>query len=422
VPSGVDASSTLLPSAPTDQERDLYAGGNYLPLAVFTAVAGLLVLVSSVRFTLLATPLLILLPYLGFIALYALVALYINCTTKSFDVASHAERVAGWAPDRLPSVDVFLPVAGEPLDVLRNTWTHVRALQYGGPLAVYVLDDSDSAHVRAMAESFGFAYLVRADRPAFKKAGNLRNGFLHSDGEFIAIFDADFTPRPDYLTTILPYFDEGVGIVQTPQYFRVDGRQSWLERGAGAVQEFFYRVVQPARQRFNGSICVGTCAIYRRRALEDNGGTTLIEHSEDVHTGFDVRGHGWDLRYVPLNLATGACPDTLPAFFRQQYRWCMGSMSLLLSRKFWGRRLPLLTRGCYFSGFFYYIATAVNSVTQPLIALVLLLWLPEHVALENYVYALPAVVLALVVRPLWHRSATSSGGGRWAGTRRAPRP
>ncbi len=400
----MQTTSSVLPSAPTDQERDLYAGRSYVPMALATAAASLFVLVSSIRFTLLSSALVVLLPYFLFMGLYGLIALYINASSRRFDLAGHHERVRDWDPARLPSVDVFLPVAGEPLEVLRNTWRHVHDLQYDGPLVVYVLDDADSEDVRRMAGEFGFCYLVRPDRPHFKKAGNLRHGFVQSNGEFIAIFDADFTPRPDYLANILPYFEDSVGIVQTPQYFRVDERQSWLERGAGAVQEFFYRVVQPARQRFNGSICVGTCAIYRRAALDDNGGTTLIEHSEDVHTGFDVRGHGWDLRYLPMNLATGACPDTLSAFFRQQYRWCMGSMSLLTSTKFWSRRLPLLTRGCYASGFFYYIATAINSITQPLVPLILLIALPQHVQLFNYLYVLPTLTLTLIVLPLWHRT------------------
>ena len=62
----------------------------------------------------------------------------------------------------------------------------------------------------------------------------------------------------------------------------------------------------------HAAICVGSNAVYRRAALDSNGGTTLIEHSEDVHTGFDLRRNGWPLRYIPVNLATGLCPATFP--------------------------------------------------------------------------------------------------------------
>ena len=125
---------------------------------------------------------------------------------------------------------------------------------------------------------------------------------------------------------------------------------SWIERGAGAVQELFYRLVQVSRDRHDGAICVGSCAIYRRDALETNGGTTLIEHSEDVHTGFDLRRAGWGLRYIPLPLATGLCPADPDSFLTQQYRWCAGSMSLVGSRKFWDTPMRWRTRCCYLSG------------------------------------------------------------------------
>ena len=145
-------------------------------------------------------------------------------------------------------------------------------------------------------------------------------------GEFILILDADFAPRADLPAEMLPYLiaDPRLGIVQSPQYFRTGARMSWIERGAGAVQELFYRLMQVSRDRHDGAICVGSCAIYRREALAANGGTTLIEHSEDVHTGFDLRRAGWGLRYIPVPLAAGLCPSDPGSFLIQQYRWCAG--------------------------------------------------------------------------------------------------
>ena len=56
---------------------------------------------------------------------------------------------------------------------------------------------------------------------------------------------------------------------------------------------------------------------------------SLTEHSEDLHTGFDLHRMGWRLRYLPVALSTGICPDNIVAFLNQQYRWCSGTMSLL---------------------------------------------------------------------------------------------
>ena len=137
----------------------------------------------------------------------------------------------------------------------------------------------------------------------------------------------DFCPRPDFLSEIIPIHlaKPDTAIVQTPQFFRTSIDQSWVEQGAGAVQELFYRVVQINRNRFGASICVGSNAVYRRSALEEVGGTAEIGFSEDVHTGFYAVNRGWKVRYLPLCLACGICPDTPRAFFSQQMRWCMVS-------------------------------------------------------------------------------------------------
>jgi len=248
--------------------------------------------------------------------------------------------------------------------------------------------------------------MARPDRGWMKKAGNLRHGFTRSDGEFILILDADFAPRPDLPLEMLPYLDAepSLGIVQSPQYFRTRGRMSWMERGAGAVQELFYRLVQVSRDRHQGAICVGSCAIYRREALRENGGTTLIEHSEDVHTGFDLRRAGWGLRYIPVPLAAGLCPSDPDSFLVQQYRWCSGSMSLLGSRKFWTTKMAWRTRCCYLSGFCYYVHTALFTFMAPAIPLVMLIFIPDRVRLINYVFIIPSMIYNVVVFPAWHRS------------------
>jgi cellulose synthase (UDP-forming) len=198
--------------------------------------------------------------------------------------------------------------------------------------------------------------------------------------------------------------DPSLGIVQSPQFFRVLDQQNWIERGAGAVQELFYRAVQASRQANEGSICVGTCAVYRREALDEIGGTALIEHSEDVHTGFDLRAKGRGLQYVPIALSTGVCPDNVGAFQNQQYRWCMGSMSLLSSRKFWGMKMRLATRLCYISGFIYYIETALLTLATPLIPLALMLATPDALRLNGMWLVLPSAVYVALIFPIWHRN------------------
>jgi cellulose synthase (UDP-forming) len=398
----------LLPVPPTDREKYSYSRRNLWILTLASIVSFGCLTASQVALAQ-ASPLTwIFAPPLFFTVVYYLVSLRVNGFTRDFDIAHHMRLVNNWRPEVYPTVDVFLPVCGEPIEVLHNTWRHVREMadHYPGVCLPFVLDDGASPELEAMARDFGFRYGTRENRGWFKKAGNLHYGFGQSDGAYILILDADFTPRADLLEELLPYMeaDARIGIVQSPQYFRVLDSQNWIERGAGAVQELFYRSVQVSRQNSDGAICVGSCAVYRRAALETNGGTTLIEHSEDVHTGFDLRGLGWDLKYVPVALSTGVCPDTAGAFFNQQYRWCSGSMSLLGSKKFWDAPIRFSSRLCYMSGFFYYIHTALFTFVAPLVPVVLLLTSPEMLQIKNLVWVLPSIAYTTVVFPMWHKA------------------
>jgi cellulose synthase (UDP-forming) len=402
------ASGQVLPIPPNQQQKYSYVYRE-LPLLVLTSLVSIsCLIVSQVHFIRLNPWLLVFVPFLVFTIAYYLISLRISLTSRNFRLDRHQELVSNWRPLAYPSVDILLPICNEPISVLRNTWTYVQRLAeyYPGRVSVYVLDDGNDARAGTLAKQVRFEYLVRPNRGWFKKAGNLRHGYQQSNGDFLVIFDADFCPRTDFLHETLPYMYAypDLGIVQTPQYFRVDRRQTWMERGAGAVQELFYRVVQVSRDGLNGAICVGSCGVYRREALDAIGGTALIEHSEDVHTGFDLARSGWRLRYLPINLAMGLCPEDPDSFFVQQYRWCAGSMSLLGSRKFWKSKLRFSTRLCYLSGFCYYMHTAVFTFVTPMIPIVLIVTLPNEVRLANYLWILPSTVYNLIVFPLWNKT------------------
>ncbi|MFZ1250586.1 MAG: glycosyltransferase family 2 protein [Candidatus Microsaccharimonas sp.] len=397
----------LLPAPPSIAEKYKYSKRKVSLLMIFSMLSFIGINISMLRFILHNPILWVLFGILFLTIMYFTISLIVNSFTKDFDVVAHKKMVRRWKPTHYPSVDIFLPTAGEPIEVLENTWRGVRKLAetYKGKVSVYSLDDGASDEVRRMAERFAFNYRVRENRGYFKKAGNLRHGYGISQSEFIAIFDADFVPREDFLDELLPYFDNSkIGIVQSPQYFDVKDSQNWLERGAGAVQELFYRFSQVSRQHHDASICVGSNAIYRRTALNDTGGTALIEHSEDVHTGFNLRMHGWTIQYVPVILAKGLCPSSMNAFFKQQYRWCMGSYSLMTSSKFWKTKLKLKTRLSYISGFLYYLHTGITVFYAPIIPLFILFAMPEQVDILNYILIFPAFIFTQIIYPIWHHS------------------
>ncbi|MBV9382708.1 MAG: glycosyltransferase [Streptosporangiaceae bacterium] len=399
---------TVLPVPPTDKEKYSYVRRHAWILTVCSAATFPPLVYSQIRLFGENPWFLLYAPFVVLGTVCFLLSVAVDGMSRSFDLAGHRRIVDSWLPLWYPSVDVFLPTCGEPIELLRNTWTYVAALQdgYRGRLTPYVLDDSARPEVKNMAREFGFAYAARPDRGWFKKSGNLKYAFEISDSQFILLLDADFAPRPDLLDETLPYFDlfPDVGIVQTPQYFHVVDQQTWVERGGGAIQELFYRSIQTARARKGGAICVGSCAVYRRAALQQNNGMSLAEHSEDLHTGFDLYQLGWRLRYLPIALSTGNCPDNILAFANQQYRWCSGTMSLLRHGKFWHRKLPLYTRLCYLSGLAGYLYTAVFTFVAPALAVGMLIFTPGYLLLRNMVFIAPVLFYAGVIYPMWHRS------------------
>jgi cellulose synthase (UDP-forming) len=394
-PSRALPTDTALPAPPTERERDLYLSTQHRWLIPATFV-GYMLIVIGVTFFVVANPwsALLLVP-LGLSTLSTVLSLVTSVQRSRVSLESHRKFVDNWLPTRWPSVDIFLPSAGEPLDVLDNTFTHVRRVTWPGRMSVYVLDDSGRPEVETMARSRGFAYLARPDRGHLKKAGNLRFGYARSGGEYIAILDADFVPRQDFLRELVPYFDEPtVGIVQSPQFFDARVGMNWLQRAAGSTQVLFYRYIQPARDRNNAAICVGTSAIYRRAALERGGGFAAIDHSEDMYTGINLAEVGFGLRYVATVVTKGVCPDSFASFATQQYRWCAGSISLMFSSRFYSIRMTAAQRACYWAGFLYYITTALDVLVISVPSLLMVWFVADRVEIQNYVF----VLLALAVR------------------------
>lgn len=399
----------ILPSGPTDEEKlgylhtnrvVLYCAGIFSFLSLATGMW--LFVASSYYFAWFAIFCIAMQLYMG-------VGYVVGLVGKDFDYENHKRIVREHPidPDTCPTVDIYLPVCKEPIEILNNTWKYVERLKYPRhKFNVYVLDDGAQDAVRDLAAKFKFEYIVRGDRPRLKKAGNLRWAFQRTTGDFFNIYDADFCPREDFLLELMPMMleDPKIAIVQSPQFFRTKSEQTWVEQGAGAVQELFYRVVQVNRDRWGASICVGSNALYRRAALVDVGGTAEIGFSEDVHTGFGCVDRGWKVRYNPLCLACGVCPDQPRAFFSQQMRWCMGSTTLLSNPEFWKSNLTVGQKICYLCGMMYYSAVSLSIFVNPMPG-IFMVWLrPEYFKFYNLAFAIPSILYTIICFRFWAKA------------------
>jgi len=393
-----------LPKAPTHQERILYLNQGRRLIYGFGVFSTLSLLMGAGLFLTSHSFALALVPLWGITFSYLVITYIVGlCGSRWDNKVFTLFRLS-------ESVDVYLPIAGEPTQILRNTWQHVaRMVEYSRGVGrrlirVYVLDDCQSKEVGFLLEDFPeFEVIRRLPCGKDKKAGNLRHAFEQTRGDWILVLDADFAPREDMIERLLSYATSpDTGVVCSPQYFDYTG--TIIERGAAAVQELFYRLLQVNRNSFGASVVTGTNCIYLRQALAPHGGTYKISYSEDLHTGFQALVDGWKIRYTPEILAKGVCPDTARAFFSQQYRWCMGSTTLLLRKWFWTAPITWMQRLCYLTGFCYYVATGLGVFLLHVPSLFVLYVMPEKLMWFNYCFSLPSFLFGTVIFWIWNKT------------------
>jgi cellulose synthase (UDP-forming) len=236
--------------------------------------------------------------------------------------------------DLQPSIDVFITVYGEPLEIVLVTIRAVRDMRVQH--LTWVLDDGDSDELQTACAAEGVGYLRRKEH-LHAKAGNINAALWRTRGEFVVIFDADHIPSPDFLLRALPHMqDSQVAWVQTPQAF--PSARGLVAKGAAESQRIFYELVLPGRNYFNAVFCVGTNVIFRRVALEQIHGMHTASNSEDIWTSIELHRRGWRSFFIPEVLARGLAPDSLLPFFKQQFRWAYGAFEVMLRGGLFRRR------------------------------------------------------------------------------------
>jgi cellulose synthase (UDP-forming) len=238
-------------------------------------------------------------------------------------------RAAPVAPPGL-RIAVLVPTYNEPVEVLLPTVAASVALR---PVhETWVLDDGRRDEVRRMAELLGARYLTRTDN-AHAKAGNLNHALGVVDADIVAVLDADHVPTADFLLATLPYFDDpAIAFVQTPQdFYNLDSFEH-QRRGDGRIfneEAVFYRVIAPAKNRWQAPFWCGTCALVRTAALRSVGGVATESVTEDIHTSIRMFRAGWKGAYHNEVLARGLAPDDAASYLLQRNRWALGAMQVL---------------------------------------------------------------------------------------------
>jgi cellulose synthase/poly-beta-1,6-N-acetylglucosamine synthase-like glycosyltransferase len=287
------------------------------------------------------------------------------------------------AATALPPVTVQLPIFNEALVVERLIEAMVRLDYPAHLLQIQVLDDSTD-ETTALAQNLVDGYraqginielIHRRERPGFK-AGALANGLGYATGQFMAIFDSDFVPEPDFLRQTVPHFaaNPKLGIIQT-RWGHLNRQYSWLTEAQALALDGHFAIEQTARHRaglllnFNG-----TAGLWRRTCIDEAGGWHGDTISEDFDLSYRAQLAGWQCLFLREVVAPAEIPPQLAAFKRQQFRWAKGSIQVL--KKLGGQvaRAPLsggvkLQALVHLSSYMVHPLMVILAIVTPLLIL-----------------------------------------------------
>ena len=247
-----------------------------------------------------------------------------------FKFKKESNQAPPQVPNPLPKVTVQLPIFNERY-VVERLIDAVAKLNYPSELLqIQILDDSTDetgALIQAKVLAYpnlNFEYLHRTDRTGFK-AGALKEALPSAQGEFIAIFDADFVPDPDFLIKTLPYFSASlVGMVQS-RWTHLNQNYSILTELQAFALDAHFLIEQQGRNQQGAFINFnGTAGIWRKTCILDAGNWHDDTLTEDLDLSYRAQRKGWEFVYRPEIESPAELPPILSAIKSQQFRWTKG--------------------------------------------------------------------------------------------------
>lgn len=235
-----------------------------------------------------------------------------------------------------PDIDVLIATINEHESLLKNTITACKNMSYPdkSKIHIYICDDGNRANIKKLAENLGVNYLSRITNKN-AKAGNYNHALNHITSPFVATFDADMAPTPNFLLTTLPFFFTGtdeIGFVQLPQSFNnpdIFQLRFKLENKIPFEQDYFYHSIQIAKNATNSAIYCGTNALFSKKALNSCNGFAIGTISEDIATGMMIESKGYKCLALNNVEAYGTAVNDLSGFVKQRSRWARGCVQIL---------------------------------------------------------------------------------------------
>lgn len=312
-------------------------------------------------------------------------------------------------PTHYPFVSIQVPVYNEKY-VIERLLDCLSQLDYPrGRYQIQVLDDSTDETSSIIDRKAGslrhnnidITILRRSERSGFK-AGALQYGMKFCKGELVAIFDADFTPPPNFLKSLVPHFaDPQIGLVQA-RWGHLNKEENYLTRIQTYLLDTHFSVEQAGRYKAGYFInFCGTAGVWRKSCIEDAGGWDGTVLSEDLDLSYRAQLRGWKLMYDQELEVPAELPSVIEAFKIQQFRWTKGmaQISKKTLRTLLRTDLPLdkkLHGAFHLLSSFVFVCLLVNALlTVPL--LIYRNLYPEFVLLTHYTLFTSFNLIALTI-------------------------
>ncbi|MDG1398668.1 MAG: glycosyltransferase family 2 protein [Polaribacter sp.] len=323
----------------------------------------------------------------------------------------------------IPFVTIQLPVFNE-LYVMERLLTNIAELEYPREkLEIQVLDDSTDESVEITAQQVSkikstgidIQHIKRTNRQGFK-AGALKEGLKIAKGEFIAIFDADFLPKSNWLLETVPYFkDSEIGVVQT-RWGHINRNYSTLTKIQAFMLDAHFSLEQVGRNSKGHFINFnGTAGIWRKKCIYDAGNWEGDTLTEDIDLSYRAQLKNWKFKYLENVETPAELPVIISAARSQQFRWNKGgaeNFQKMLKRIVRSKNISTKTK-------IHGILHLLNSSMFTCIFLVAILSIPmlyiknEYAHLKNYFYVMSFFVISSIIFFVcyWHMYKNRYGGG-----------
>ncbi|HLO76534.1 MAG TPA: glycosyltransferase [Magnetospirillum sp.] len=251
---------------------------------------------------------------------------------------------------RFPKVSIHLPCYNEPPEMVKLTIDSLMAMDYPN-FEIIVLDNNTKkeevwkpveAYCASLGDKVKFYHL--APWPG-AKAGALNFGLSVTDpeAEIIGVVDSDYQVRKDWLSALVPYFDDPkVGHVQAPQDHRGWENDLFKEMINWEYAGFF-DIGMVFRNEANAIIQHGTMTLVRKEVMEKSGRWAEWCICEDAELGLRMMQMGYESNYVQERMGHGLVPDSFMAYKKQRFRWAYGAVQILKAH--WKALIPFKNTG-----------------------------------------------------------------------------